>query len=67
MEKIEKEQSIILQVEDDTSTVKLVAPKKDNELVRKIERLLVDQVIGVRVVKTEMYCLLKMFLCQMYL
>lgn len=53
MEKIEKEQSVILQVEDDTSTVKLVAPKKDNELVRKIERLLVDQVIGVRVVKID--------------
>jgi len=53
LEKAEKEQSIILQVEDDTSTVKLVAPKKDSELTRKIERLLVDQVLGVRVVKID--------------
>lgn len=53
LEKVEKEQSIILQVEDDTSTARLVAPKKDNELVKKVEKLLVDQVFGVRVVKID--------------
>lgn len=53
LEKVEKEQSIILQVEDDSSAVKLLAPKKDSELIKKVGSLLVDQVFGVRVVKVD--------------
>lgn len=51
LEKIEKEQSIILRVEDDTGTARLLASKKDTELAKKLERLVVDQVFGVRVSK----------------
>jgi len=53
LEKIEKEQSIILRVEDDTGTARLMAPKRDLELAKKAERLVVDQVFGVRVSKID--------------
>lgn len=53
MEKIEKEQSILLQVEDDTGAARLVAPRKDAELARKVEKLVADQVFGVKVSKVD--------------
>ncbi|MCS7126444.1 MAG: DNA-directed DNA polymerase II small subunit [Aigarchaeota archaeon] len=51
LEKKETEQSVILEVEDNTSTTRIVIPKKDSELIKKAEKLLLDQVFGVRVVK----------------
>ncbi|MEN2974957.1 MAG: DNA-directed DNA polymerase II small subunit [Candidatus Caldarchaeales archaeon] len=51
LEKKETERSIVLEVEDDTSNIRIVVPKKDNDLVKKTERLLLDQVFGVRAVK----------------
>lgn len=59
LDKKDYQNSIILMVEDDSGQTRLIISKKDTELLKKAEKVLPDQVFGVRVTKINNTFLVK--------
>lgn len=59
LDKREKEDYVLLEVEDETAVARLIVPRRDGELAKRAERLLLDQVFWARVSKANNVLIVK--------